>query len=281
MVLDCQGLILTMKLQVNLNQQVHLHHCIDAYRVLQQYIKDKDIDIILIQEPYLYDSRSGNELACIVYKNNLKLLPLWQFCLGDLAATQLTHMGTQEGQPSTLQRDIRPMTIQTPMTKLKRILGRGETKIQPALDTNVDHDLKAFDGIKHSEIFKALRLIGIEDKYIKIITELYKEMTAYIMTEKKGQSFDIERGVRQGDPLSPILFVLVLEKVFRRFGWEEVGIKINGKWLSNLRFADDIVLFAKGIEQLKEMMKRLLALCEEVGLYPNHQKTKLMTDGVK
>lgn len=140
---------------------------------------------------------------------------------------------------------------------------------------------KAFDGIIHSEIFKALRSIGIEDKYIKIITELYKEMTAYIMTEKEGQSFDVERGVRQGDPLSPILFVLVLEMVFWRLGWEEVGIEINGKWLSNLRFADDIVLFAKGIEQLEEMIKQLLVMCEEVGLYPNYQKTKLMTNGVK
>ncbi|XP_066907734.1 uncharacterized protein [Halyomorpha halys] len=88
---------------------------------------------------------------------------------------------------------------------------------------------KAFDGIKRSGIFKALRLIGIEDKYIKIITELYKEMTAFIMTEKRGQSFDVERGVRQGDPLSPILFVLALEMVFWRLEWEEVGIKINGQ----------------------------------------------------
>ncbi|XP_066901740.1 uncharacterized protein [Halyomorpha halys] len=62
---------------------------------------------------------------------------------------------------------------------------------------------------------------------------------------------------------------------------EEVGIKINGKWLSNLRFADDIVLFANGMEQLRQIMKQLLTLCEEVGLYPNYQKTKLMTNGVK
>nr|XP_014289173.1 uncharacterized protein LOC106688967 [Halyomorpha halys] len=56
---------------------------------------------------------------------------------------------------------------------------------------------------------------------------------------------------------------------------------MNGKWLSNLRFGDDIVLFAKGMEQLREMMKRLLTLCEEVGLYPNYQKKKLMTNGIK
>ncbi|XP_066907727.1 uncharacterized protein [Halyomorpha halys] len=52
--------------------------------------------------------------------------------------------------------------------------------------------------------------------------------------------------------------------VFWCHGWKKVGIKINGKRLSNLRLADDIVLFAKGMEQLREMIKRLLALCEEL-----------------
>ena len=59
-------------------------------------------------------------------------------------------------------------------------------------------------------------------------------------TDVKGQTFEIGKGVRQGDPLSPKLFNFILEEIFRKMGWEErgSGIKINGKFLNNLRFVN-------------------------------------------
>ena len=63
------------------------------------------------------------------------------------------------------------------------------------------------------------------------------------------------KGIRQGDTLSPVLFTAAVE-IFMRMNIE-AGININGVRLSNLRFADDIVLFAESEEQLKDMIEEL------------------------
>ena len=66
------------------------------------------------------------------------------------------------------------------------------------------------------------------------------------MTEREGDEFKIERRVRQGDPLSRKLFTSLLEDIFQELDWEsKYGIKLNGFRLTNLRFADNVVLFAK------------------------------------
>ena len=52
----------------------------------------------------------------------------------------------------------------------------------------------------------------------------------------------IKTGVSQGDTISPKLFTATLESIFRRLNWENEGVKIDGEFLSNLRFADDIFL---------------------------------------
>ncbi|GBP84805.1 Retrovirus-related Pol polyprotein from type-1 retrotransposable element R2 [Eumeta japonica] len=104
---------------------------------------------------------------------------------------------------------------------------------------------KAFDYLQHAKIWEALLEQGIEHKYIRLIRNIYSRSTAIIQLEKKSTPFRVEKGVRQGDPLSPKLFSAVLESVFRRLNWEHLGINIDGHLLSHLRFADDIVLLAK------------------------------------
>jgi len=65
------------------------------------------------------------------------------------------------------------------------------------------------------------------------------------------------KGVRQGDPLSSVLFNCALEEVFINLKWEGKGVNVNGAWISNLRFADDIVLITKSKEELAEMTREL------------------------
>ena len=96
--------------------------------------------------------------------------------------------------------------------------------------------------------------------------------------ENKGQEIRIERGVRQGDPLSPKLFIAVLEAVFRKIKWNNKGIKILGHYLSHLRFADDIAVFAESATELEQMMQTLDNESRKVGLQMNANKTKVMTN---
>ncbi|KAG1652702.1 Cyclin-dependent kinase 14 [Nymphon striatum] len=86
----------------------------------------------------------------------------------------------------------------------------------------------------------------------------------------------LEKGVRQGDSISPKLFTACLENVFRYLNWTYKGILINGDRLTNLRFADDAVLFMESPQELQLMVEELRTASSKVGLEINLSKTKIM-----
>ncbi|GBP09530.1 Putative uncharacterized transposon-derived protein F52C9.6 [Eumeta japonica] len=140
---------------------------------------------------------------------------------------------------------------------------------------------KAFDSLYHENIWKSLKEQGIEQKYIRLIKNVYSHSTARIQLEKKGTPFRVRKGVRQGDPLSPKLFSTVLETIFRGLNWENLRINIDGASLTHLRFADDIVLFAETLKNIQQMIYELANESEKTGLKLNPEKTKVMTNGKK
>ena len=87
------------------------------------------------------------------------------------------------------------------------------------------------------------------------------------------------KGVRQGDTLSPVIFTAAVEEIFTRMNIE-AGININGVRLSNLRFADDIMLFAESEEELKDMLVDLNNEGKRDGMKLNKKKTKIMCNEV-
>ena len=83
------------------------------------------------------------------------------------------------------------------------------------------------------------------------------------------------KGVRQGDTLSSVIFTSAVEEIFKRMN-SEAGSKINRVRLSNLRFADDIILFAESEEKLKDMLEDLNHEGKTDGMKMNKKKTKIM-----
>ena len=89
--------------------------------------------------------------------------------------------------------------------------------------------------------------------------------------------FPIHRGVRQGDPLSPKLFIAVREKVFKKANISE-GVNVDGENLTNLRFADDVALFSETTKQMEKHLNSLNSESLKVGLKIHKGKTKYMTN---
>ena len=90
--------------------------------------------------------------------------------------------------------------------------------------------------------------------------------------------FQIRKGVRQGCILSPCLFNLYAEYIMRNAGLEEAQavIKIAGRNINSLRYADDTTLMAESEEELKSLLMKVKEESEKVGLKLNIQKTKIM-----
>ena len=93
--------------------------------------------------------------------------------------------------------------------------------------------------------------------------------------------FQIGKGVRQGCTLSPCLFNFYAEYIMRNTGLEEThaGLKIAGRNINNLRYADDTTLMAESKEELKSLLMKVKEESEKVGLKLNIQKTKIMASG--
>ena len=93
--------------------------------------------------------------------------------------------------------------------------------------------------------------------------------------------FQIGKGVCQGCILSPCLFNLYAEYIMRNTGLEEAqaGIKIAGRNINNLRYADDTTLMSESEEELKSLLMKVKEESEKVGLKLNIQKTKIIASG--
>ena len=119
----------------------------------------------------------------------------------------------------------------------------------------------------------------IPDHLICLLRNLYVGQEATVRTGHGTTDwFQIGKGVCQGCILSPCLFNFYAEYIMRNAGLEEaqVGIKIAGRNINNLRYADDTILMAESEEELKSLLMKVKEGSEKVGLKLNIQKTKNM-----
>ncbi|KAG1670084.1 Exosome complex component MTR3 [Nymphon striatum] len=102
-----------------------------------------------------------------------------------------------------------------------------------------------------------------------MLDQIFGLGTSNIKLHTNTNKIRLEKGVRQGDSISPKLFTACLENVFRGLNWTSKGIPINGDRLTNLRFADDVVLFSESPQELQLMVEELRTASSKVGLEIN------------
>ncbi|EYB84653.1 hypothetical protein Y032_0312g2166 [Ancylostoma ceylanicum] len=138
---------------------------------------------------------------------------------------------------------------------------------------------KAFDTVETEAVLEALGKQGVPTRYIRIFRELYSNFTTRISPFYDDITIDVRRGVRQGDTVSPKLFTATLEDVMRRLEWDNMGVRVDGRLLHHLRFADDIVLITPSISQAERMLADFDDACGKIGLQLNLTKTIFMRNG--
>ena len=141
---------------------------------------------------------------------------------------------------------------------------------------------KVFDCVDHNKLWKILKEMGIPDHLTCHLRNLYEGQEITVRTgHGTTDCFQLGKGVRQGCILSPRLFNLYAEYIMRNAELEEAqaGIKIAGRNINNLRYADDTTLKAESEEELKSLLIKVKVESEKVGLKFNIQKTKIMASG--
>ena len=124
--------------------------------------------------------------------------------------------------------------------------------------------------------------MGIPDQLTCLLRNLCANQEATVRTgHGTTEWFQIAKGVRQGCILSLCLFNFYAEYIMRNAGLEETqaGIKIAGRNINNLRYADDTILVAESEEELKSLLMKVKVESEKVGLKFTIQKMKIMASG--
>ena len=141
---------------------------------------------------------------------------------------------------------------------------------------------KVFDFVDHNKLWKILQEMGIPDHLTCLLRNLYAGQEAAVRTGRGTTDwFRIRKGVHQCCLLSPCLFNLYAEYIMQNVRLDEAqaGIKVSGRNINNLRYADDTTLMADREEELKSLLMKVKEKSKNVGLKLNIQKTKIMASG--
>ena len=135
----------------------------------------------------------------------------------------------------------------------------------------VDYE-KAFDSVEHGVLWSALLEQGVDSRLVAVLMALYNDQMGYIRVGVLSKPFKIEGGIKQGDPMSPILFTSGLERVIgplqTRWWNKEWGVHLGDapvKILTKRRFANGVLLLASSRQKLWQMLGDLSTESAKVG----------------
>ena len=146
---------------------------------------------------------------------------------------------------------------------------------------------KAFDSIHHDYIHTLLEHCGLPTWFRTFVRNSLRDVRA---TPDKGFTpIDVGRGVKQGDPISGLLFIAVMQDILGslQIKWEQANMRRTGVKngiqlsenhnLTNLRFGDDVILVAQGKSDIKKMLSQFAERSQRYGLSLHFGKTSILT----
>src|SRR3989441_8375743 len=132
---------------------------------------------------------------------------------------------------------------------------------------------KAFDSVRHDKLAEVMVKAGVPDLERRLMINHYWRQHAAVRWDRE---VGVQRDVRQGCVISPMLFNLYSEFMIQEAMEGVEGIGFGGVNITNLRYADDAVLVAEKRKKMQKMIDRLSTTCREYGMEINVKKTKVM-----
>ncbi|KAL1116353.1 hypothetical protein AAG570_004828 [Ranatra chinensis] len=155
---------------------------------------------------------------------------------------------------------------------LQTLIWNARSSLRPLFLAKMDV-AKAFDTVSRHAIVDCLRGVGVSARFVEYISRLYEDSNTRLQIDGTFSSpVMVRRGVRQGDPLSPLLFSIVVDFAINNLP-QHIGVDLSNTRISALAFADDILLVAQtkqGLQTLLESLDASLSLC---GLQLNPSKS--------
>jgi len=135
---------------------------------------------------------------------------------------------------------------------------------------------KAYDSVRREVLYNILIEFGIPKKLVRLIKMCLTETYSRVRVGKSlSDMFPVSNGLKQEDPLSPLLFNFVLEYAIRRVQVNQDGLKLNGTHQLQA-YADDVNILGRSVHTVKENAEALVVATNETGLEVNADKTKYM-----
>jgi Reverse transcriptase (RNA-dependent DNA polymerase) len=138
---------------------------------------------------------------------------------------------------------------------------------------------KAYDRIDRALLWRALKGMGLHGPMLATLMQMYDAVWLQVRANGQlGEQFESEVGVKQGDPLSPLLFGLYIDRLERYLeqACPQAGARLGARLVRILLYADDIVLMASSPQELKDMLGALGAFCNANSMFVNLRKTKVV-----
>ncbi|KAK7940110.1 hypothetical protein WMY93_003436 [Mugilogobius chulae] len=158
---------------------------------------------------------------------------------------------------------------------LHRVLEGSWEFAQPVHMCFVDLE-KAFDRVPRGVLWGVLREYGVRGPLLRAVRSLYDRSRSCVrIAGSKSDLFPVHVGLRQGWPLSPVLFIVFMDRISRRSQGQE-GVRFGDHRISSLLFADDVVLMAPSNQDLQHALGRFAAECEAAGMKISSSKSEAM-----
>ena len=161
---------------------------------------------------------------------------------------------------------------------LRHIFSKYRAQKKPVFAAFIDFK-KAYDCVDHQLLWRCLHNLGLNDEMMSTLQQMYSRVQMRVKVDGQlGEAFPSDRGVRQGDPLSPLLFGLFIDRfeAFLAARLPGIGVKLGSVILQLLFYADDLALLAESKKDLQAMLEVLHDFCKATGMTVNVKKSEVV-----